>query len=241
MNHRALPLTLLLLTACDGQTAADNETEATGTATYDDAEQTSDGSDNEPATPEPQPNSDPMWLSIDVEGSGDFSVSDPECQLDSLGSTFLGQLEGEAELDGNGVYVATLASTESTFTTPSGCTIPSLSIGSVTEVVVRGELTATQENCESYCAASARSEAEAECGSDASCRGDVQSAHEASCTTECTSSTTHVIVAETSLGVTALAELNGQALSGSSLGTISADLTFDRIEDGQGNEVDEAP
>ncbi len=111
-------------------------------------------------------------------------------------------------------------------------------------LLLRGELSATTQNCESYCAAKARSHAEAECSGEAdqaSCRAAEEASYEASCETSCTSSTTHVIVAETALSATALADLNASALTGAAIGEVQADLTFDRIEDDQGETVEEAP
>jgi len=137
------------------------------------------------------------------------------------------------------VYVAAMS--DSAFETPSGCSVPSLSIGLVTDIVARGELSATSQNCDTYCTAKARSVAETECdgeADEATCRATAEASYEASCTTSCTS-TTHVIVAETSVGSSVLGGLVD--LDGSALGTVEADLTFDHVEDADGNTVSEAP
>jgi len=170
------------------------------------------------------------------------ATSEPECQLDQASGAFSGLYEGEAQID-DGVYVATFASSEAAFETPSGCTLPDLAIGTLTRVVLRAELSATTENCEAYCAAKARSEAEAECEGDpdqAACRADFAASYEASCETACSTST-HRIVARTALGVDTLAALNASSITGTGLGTVQADLTFDHIEDASGSTVDESP
>jgi len=46
-------------------------------------------------------------------------------------------------------------------------------------------------------------------------------------------------VAQTDLGTTALASLDLSSFTGSALGTVQVDLTFDHLEDGNGDEVPE--
>lgn len=228
---------VMLLAACVPE-EVEGETEATGTAMYRDAGTTSDGTmTRDPDAVPEQPNADPMRVFVEVEGTGTFDVGDPQCEADELTGAFQGLLEGDAEIDEDGVYFAAMG--EGDFETPSGCTIPSLSIGVVTGVVVRGELAATTQNCDTYCTAKARSVAESECdgnADEAGCRAAAEATYEASCTTSCTS-TTHVIVAETSLGASALGGLD--LLGGSALGTIEADLEFDHVEDSSGQTVSE--
>jgi len=118
-----------------------------------------------------------------------------------------------------------------TFETPTGCAIPELTIGTMNEVVVRAELVATQPNCETYCAASARADAEAACGATAAaaaCRTDAETKAEASCQTTCVSETKR-IVAETALSAEALLQLNARGVSSTSLGELKVDLVFDEI------------
>ena len=235
----------LFLAACDSGSAdepKDADTYADGQTRYRDADTDSDGSAREPAMPGPQSSDEPMWVEIAIEGSGDLDITDPECELDSLSGSFSGLYSGEAEIDNDGIYIAALASSEAEFTSPSGCTLPDLSISSVSEVVVKGYLSATQENCDTYCAASARSHAEAECegsSDEASCRAEQEAEYSASCTQTCTGSTTYAIYAESALSATALAELNGAALTGTALGSLEVDLPFDRIVDETDNTVDE--
>ncbi len=237
--YKLIP-TLFLLAAC-AEPQADGETEATGKATYRDAETEPGGGPRTPERVSPQPASDPMRVEILVDGTATFQVTEPQCQLDQASGAFDGLYEGEATIDDDGVYLASFASADATFETPSDCTLPELSIGTLTGVVVRAELTTTQQNCDTYCAAKARSEAEAECEGDAdeaTCRAAAESSYEATCETACAPST-HRIVARTALGVSALADLNASALTGTGLGTLEVDLMFDRIEDEDGQVVPE--
>jgi hypothetical protein len=231
---------LLLLLACSGKSEEAGETQATGQSQWRDAETGPDGAEKFSGKPEPQPSSDPMWVSIDFEGTGELDLGDPSCDLTGLGS-FEGLYEGEGTIDDDGVYVASFAEAEATVQTPSGCEIPSLSVEVITDVVVTGYLSATQENCTSYCEASARAAAEERCAGDSdevSCRAEVEGSYAASCETECVS-TTHTIVAQSSLGVGSLADITASSLSGAALGTLSVDLTFDHIEDQDGDPVSE--
>ena len=185
-----------------------------------------------------------MTVTIEVQGTGSFDVSEPQCQVDTVAGSFFGVFEGEGSVDDDGVYVASMAESEATFTTPSGCTLPTLEIGLVTDIVVRGELPITQQNCTSYCDSKGRAYAEQECSvasDEATCRTEAETEYSASCETSCSEPTTSVIVAETSIAATGLANLDPTALAAGVLGTVEADLTFDRLEDGDGNEVDEAP
>ena len=243
MRHVLAASLLLFSVACDPEPEPSGDTEATGKATYQDASKSDSGADQEPAAVPPQDESDPMVVSIELRGTGTFDVSEPQCEADALSGAFNGSYEGTATIDDNGVYVAAMAESATELTTPSGCELPDVSIGLLTEVVVRGELTATSENCTTYCESKGRSYAEAECEGDsdqATCRAAAEASYEASCTQECSQST-HVIVAESSLGASAIGELALDGLSGNALGTVTVDLTFDHIEDSSGDEVDEAP
>ena len=243
MRHVVAASLLLFAVACEPEPEPSGDTKATGNATYQDAEKSDAGADQEPASVPPQDDSDPMVVSIELRGTGSFDVSEPECQADALSGAFNGSYEGTATIDDDGVYVAAMADSATELTTPSGCELPDVSIGLVTDVVVRGELTATSENCTTYCEAKGRSYAETECEGDsdeASCRAAAGADYESSCTQECSQST-HVIVAESSLGASAITDLALDGLSGNALGTVSVDLTFDHIEDGSGDEVNEAP
>lgn len=221
--------------ACGGADST-ADTEATGEARFADAETRPDGTANEPARPQSG-----FTVSVEVAGSGSLSGLDASC-LDGATGQFEGLLGGTAEID-DGVYVAGVASGQGSFSTPSGCAIPDLEITALTRVVVRAELVASVQTCESYCSAKARQSAEGECsgsGDQASCRAAAEGDYSASCEVACEGSE-HRIVAETEMSTAARAELLASQVAGSSLGTIAADLTFDHIEDGAGDPVAENP
>lgn len=236
MTRTTLLIALALFTACNGEDdPGDGETEATGTAAYSDSGEDASGAPTEPESP------DSFVVQIRAEGTGTFDVSEPQCEADALTGAFSALYEGDATVDNDGIYVASLTVVEAE--TPSGCELPDLDIGVVTDVVIRGEVEATTRNCETYCESKARASAETQCEGDANeagCRSTQEAAYEASCTTSCTSST-NVIVAETSLTATALSSLDLAALTGAALGEVTADLTFDHVEDSDGDTVDEAP
>ena len=173
-----------------------------------------------------------MTVEITVDGQASLSGLDSACALEEAGGGFTGLYQGEGEVNGDGVYVATLAQGE--FTTPSGaCAIPELEVTSFTSVVLRAELENTQENCETYCEAQGRAVAEEECEGDAdqaSCRAAAEATASGSCNTECTGTETRAIVAETELGLDAITALNASGLTGSALGELAVDLTFDHVE-----------
>lgn len=232
----ATSLAAFALLGCTAQSEVD--TTADGTATYKDSQTDHDGQAKQPDRPEAQS----ISVEIDVEGSGDLSGVDTTC-VDGLGGSFTGLFEGEGHIDGDGAYAAGLASADAEFLTPSGCTIPELQINALSDVVVRATLEATTTSCQHYCSAKARSSAEADCGADASaaqCRSSAEAAYESSCTTSCTTSG-YSIVAETRLSAQALAELNARAITGAAIGEIHAELTFDHVEDANGDEVSESP
>lgn len=230
----------LLISACgpSGETV-EGDTQAEGQTQYKDAQTDDSGATQEPAKPRAQD----MDVEIHMAGTGTLSGLQPECQLEGSGGQFTGLLQGTGQIDANGLYVAGFVTAEGLFTVPSGsCEIPELSIGTLTEVSVRALLENTTENCQTYCESKARSQAEAECQSqvdEASCRASVEASYSSSCQTSCSGSTTRRIVAEASLSAQALATLNAQALGLEGFGTLEADLTFDRIEEANGEEVPE--
>lgn len=212
-------------TADDGSGEAD--TEVAGAAVYRDATTDHDGNAREPAAPPAQE----ATITIVVEGSGEIPQIDPQCALDPAGA-FEAHFLGEMALSEDGAYLAAVGDGAVQIMTPSGCEIPDLTVGVVTDVTIRAELAATTQNCQSYCQASARADAEAECGasaSDAACRAQAEAEAEAACTTTCTTQT-DVIVAEVSLGASALGELDADALRAAALGELHADLVFDHAE-----------
>jgi hypothetical protein len=229
MSHRTnyLVAALLAMAACTSSDA-DIDTNSSGHAIYRDAETDHQGQPAAAAHPDPQD----MNLTIEVSGTASLADLEPRCALDEVSGRFTALFEGQAVIDEDGVYAAGLASTEATFLTDGGCTIPPVELTAMTEVVVRAELAATVPNCETYCQAEARAAGEAECGADASaatCRGTAEASYAASCTSTCTSET-QVIVAETALSATAIAELNAQTATGTGLGELEVDLVFDHME-----------
>src|SRR5204862_6466018 len=101
-----------------------------------------------------------------------------------------------------------------------------------TDVVIRAELDATTQNCDTYCSASARADAEAQCSAApdrASCWANAEGAAKASCMTECTTQSP-TIVAETTIGASALGDLDADAIRAAAFGAITANLTFDTLE-----------
>lgn len=225
---RWISMGLLGLAACSDVVVEGDGGTATGNARNEDAATEADGSPHEA---EPPPPGSRLSMEVQVEGEATIPDVDASCALE--GSGFAGLFEGEGEVDDDGIYVAALA--EGTFTTPSGaCAIPELEVQTFTSVVLHAELENTQENCETHCDAKGRATAEAECAGDAdeaACRSAAESEASASCTTTCTGTTTRAIVAEAALGVDALAALNASGLTGSSVGELNVDLTFDTLEE----------
>jgi hypothetical protein len=208
------------------------ETSVEGQALYRDASTDHSGNPRAAARPPEQA----VDLRIDVRGTGTLEGLEPQCTLDGASGAFEGVYQGEITLDGDGLYAALLASTAATFETPSGCAIPTVSIGAMTEVVIHAEIAATTPSCTAFCEAHGRAEAEAECGATAdaaSCRAAAETSIAASCTASCTTET-HRIVAETALSAEALAALNAGELTGSALGELDVDLVFDRVVDASG-------
>jgi len=232
MKHVPLFATVLASLVTVGACASDDSTggDATavsGQAVYRDAHTDHAGQPQAAAAPAPQP----VQVSIGVRGNGTLDGVDPTC-LDGASGQFQGLYHGEAAIDDGGVYLGSLASTAAQFTTPSGCAIPTLSIGAMTEVVIHAELEATTANCDAYCAASARADAESECGAtagDAACRAEAEASAQASCSATCTSQT-HTIAAEATLSADALARLNADGVTGTALGELAVDLVFDRVQ-----------
>lgn len=238
LHHLPALLLALAVSACGSGSDAETDTSTRGSAVYSDSQTDAAGQPQEPARPDPQR----VDIEIQVAGSGSMSGLDPQCALDGTTGAFEGEYAGDAEIDGDGIYFGALASTAASFVTASGCPVPELEITSLTEVVVRAEMTATERNCQTYCAASARSQAEGECGTaDSACRAEAEGEYAASCQVACTDGDDYHIVAETRLSAAAVAELTASSLTGTALGEIDVDLVFDRIENGDGAVVDEAP
>jgi hypothetical protein len=226
MRNSLLLISSLMIVAACTDSGAGGGSDVSGASTYRDAVTSSDGTARAPAKPAPQT----MRVSMDVRGTGTMSGLDATC-LDGTAGQFHAVYRGNASLTDGGSVAAALDAAAS-LTTPSGCTIPSLSAAAVTDVKVRAELDATTTNCSSYCEASARADAEAQCAGhadQAACRASAETSAAASCTTTCTQHS-HVIVAETSLAASALGTVDADALRGGLFGALHADFTFDHLE-----------
>lgn len=232
-----LDLTFIFVsTLTFGCTTSESETSArlTGSATYRDATTDHAGTAWSADTPPPQS----AQVSIVIKGTGQIPQLDPQCTLDALGVFEAHYLSTMTVSDGE-VYTATVAEGSGQLQTPSGCAIPDLTVGVITDVVVRGELAINTTNCETYCDAYARADAEAQCGvaaTAATCRAQYETQASAQCQTTCTTKA-HAIVAEVSLAASLLGDLDADALRAAALGELTANLTFDHMEDAQGKKL----
>ncbi len=229
-------LTFLLASALTFGCSNDHEsdTSVSGSAVYRDATTDHDGATQPAATPPAQS----ARVSIVVKGTGTIPEIDPQCALDPAGA-FEAHYLSTMTVTGGELYSATVAEGSGQIQTPSGCAIPNLTVGLITDVVVRGELSINTTNCETYCSAQARADAEAQCGATASaaaCRAQYEAQASGQCQTTCTT-TAHAIVAEISLAASLLGDLDADALRAAALGELTADLTFDHLEDANGNEL----
>lgn len=221
-------LAALLANACtttDSETG-EAQTSLSGETRYRDATTDHAGTPREPAAPSAQQAS----VRVIVKGAGDIPRIDPQCALDPAGR-FEARYAGTLEI-GDGVHAASFTRAAADIVTPSGCKIPELTVGVVTDVIVHAELQATTQNCEAYCEAHARAEAEQTCGASASaaqCRTSVETQTEASCQGTCTTERTK-IVAEASLAGSLLGDIDAESLRAAALGKLAVDLTFDRSE-----------
>jgi hypothetical protein len=230
-------LTLLscCLFACGGGDGSEPSTNVTGQAVYRDSSTDHAGIEQAPAAPPAQG----ATITIVVQGTGDIPTIDPQCALDPSGS-FEAHYLGTLNLSDDDVYASSFGDAATQIQTPSGCEIPDLTVGVITDVRIRGELVANTQNCQTYCAATARANAEESCGATASsaeCRATAETEATAACTTTCTTET-HVIVAETSLVASLFGDLDARALRAAALGELEANLTFDHMEDAEGNVLD---
>jgi hypothetical protein len=220
-------LWLSILAACTSDDGGTTATRVQGSTVYRDAMTEHDGTTREPEAPPAQN----AKITVTVKGTGTLPQIDPQCATDPAGA-FEAHYAGTMAITDGSAYAANIAEGSGMFTTPSGCTIGDLTVGVVTDVVVRAELDATSQNCTTYCAASARADAEAQCGassSAATCRETAEGQLAASCMTECTQQS-NKIVAETSIGASTLAHADADTLRAAALGELSAKLTFDHIE-----------
>lgn len=218
--------TLILISCAAIAACTSNDTGATtgvsGHAIYRDSTANADGSPHAAAEPAPQT----ARVSLIVSGTGQATGVDLSC-LDKTSGQFQALYAGSAQLGGSGDVSATLDAATS-ITTPAGCAISSLTVGAVTGVTLHAELDTTTANCDTYCAASARADAESQCAGsadEASCRASAEASAQASCHTTCTTQS-HAIVADAELGAAALGELDMDQLKAGAFGALHADLTF---------------
>jgi hypothetical protein len=229
-------LTFLIASLLTFGCTNESETSASlsGTAVYRDSTTDHAGATKPAATPPAQS----ARISLVVKGSGTIPDLDSQCALDPAGQFEAHYLSTMTVSDGD-AYTATVAKGSGQLQTPSGCEVPNLTVGVLTDVVVRGELTINTTNCETYCSAQARADAEAQCGASATaamCRTQYEAQASGQCQTTCTTKA-HAIVAEVSLSATLLGDLDADALRAAALGELTADLTFDHLEDAEGKHL----
>ncbi|MBA3395337.1 MAG: hypothetical protein H0T89_21995 [Deltaproteobacteria bacterium] len=220
---------LYLLTAaalgCTDDGGSEGTAAVSGAAVYRDSATAHDGTPRQASSPPAQD----AKLTLVVKGNATIPQVDPQCATDPVGR-FEARYAGTMDIGSDGAYLTALAAGE--IVTPSGCEIPELTVGVVTDIVLRAELTATTQNCQTYCEASARADAEASCGASASaaaCRSSAESSAAASCMTTCTSQT-RKIVAETSIGAGSLGQVDASALRAATFADVEARMVFDIIE-----------
>ena len=233
LTSSILSVLLCAAAGCATDGGAGDGTPVTGASTYRDSSTATDGSPHQAAAPPAQT----ATVSLAVDGTGTLSGVDVTCP-DAAAGQFEALYHGQASIDGGGTLSGTLAAAGDV-TTPSGCTISDLTVAAVTGVTLRAELEATTTNCQTYCDASARADAESECAGnadEATCRSQAQASAAASCNTACTTQA-HAIVAEVSLGIDALGAIDADALHAGAFGDVDAGFTFDHLEDAQGNRL----
>jgi hypothetical protein len=219
---------------CSSTNESETSAELSGTAVYRDSTTDHSGATQPAATPPPQS----ARITVVVKGTGQIPELDPKCALDPAGQFEAHYLSTMSVSDGN-VYSSSFAEGSGQIQTPSGCEIPNLTVGLITDVVVRGELTINTTNCETFCQAEARADAEAQCGTSASsatCRAQYEAQASGQCQTTCTTKA-HAIVAEVSLAASLLGDLDAEALRAAALGELTANLTFDHLEDADGKDL----
>lgn len=231
MSTRVGFLALAALAACtddDGADKTSTESAVTGKAVYRDAATDDTGNAREPAAPPPQQD---VAFHVRLEGSASLLDLAPGCLLDPNGQ-FEAHYAGTLAIGEDGTCTGNLAESSTRLVTAAGCLISDLEVGSVERVVVRAELTPTTTNCESYCEAHGRAEAELACSAATSvseCRATHAANTAASCRTTCMQRA-HRIAAETSLDANAFAGLDADQLRAAALGRLVVDLEFDRME-----------
>lgn len=196
---------------------------------YKDAATNSDGSVHEAEPPPAQQ----ALVTLELRGTGTLTgLEAGQCTLDGASGQFRALFDSTVNIGNDGAYAAAFGEGDARIETLTGCAIPNLTVGVITDVVVRAEIEATTTNCESYCEANARASAETQCqgsSDQVSCRSAAEANAMASCRTECTTQR-DVIVAEASLSASLVGDLDAEALRAAALGDFAANLTFDHME-----------
>jgi hypothetical protein len=219
--HIALVLVAACTSSNDTSSASSN---LSGDAFYRDATTDHSGAPQTAARPAPQT----ADVTITVKGTATLPAIDAHCATDAPGA-FEAHYASALSISDAGAYASAMANGE--LTTPSGCTISTLSNAIATEIDIHAELDATTENCSAYCAASARADAEGSCGAGpdaASCRTSAEAQASAQCQTTCTQSG-HRIAADLTIGAGALGMLDADALRAAAFGDLHGNLTFDHV------------
>ena len=223
-----------MLAACATHGDASTTSALSGNATYRDATTDTSGQPQKAASPPAQQ----MTFTLEVDGHGTIPTVDPRCATDPSGA-FVANYAGTAQLASDGTYTTgTLASTGA-IATPSGCAIQNLTASAVTGAKLHAELAVNTQNCQTYCAASARADAEAQCAQSpdaVSCRSNAESSLAASCQTTCTTKA-HAITADAELGADAFGGLDAMQLQGAELGDLQASLVFSAMTDASGGKL----
>ena len=231
MSTRLGFLALAALAACtddDGADTASTESAVTGNAVYRDAATDAAGNTREPAAPPPQQD---VAIRVRLEGLATLLDLAPGCLLDPTGR-FEARYAGTLAIGEDGACTGTLAESSAELVTTAGCLISDLEVGVIDRATVRAELAPTTTNCETYCEAHGRAEAELACATATSvteCRATHAATVAASCKSTCMQRTQR-IVAETSLTADAFTGLDSADLRAAALGKLDIDLQFDRME-----------
>lgn len=225
-------ITLGACTSSNGNGTSSNTSQLTGDASYRDATTSDSGAPQQPSAPPAQQ----VDVRLEIQGTGTIPQIDPKCATDPVGA-FVATYSSNAEISNGGGYAGAVASSSGTITTPSGCAIQSLTVGAVTSAKLVADLQITTENCQTYCEARARADAETQCGATASaatCRVQMESSLAASCQTTCTSQA-HSIHAEADVTASALGQLTADELKAASFADLETKLEFATLVDASGH------
>ena len=201
---------------------------------FEDARHDLDGERVRPASPV----AGDADVTVEVYGDASWDGLLPDCGF-LLGGEVSGLYEGEGRVSEDGAYIAAFNENEASFVADAGCLIEDLTLDAVSGAYIRAELEATYPQCEAFCAAAARSEAEGMCGASpdaAECRLAEEASIEASCMVSCTEEASY-IVGEAEVSGGAMATIN-RGLSGEGWGVARTHIRVDHMEDAEGDEVE---